>query len=110
MRRLARGLHVDDFARGLLEVAERYAVGDPVNLGTDEEVTIRRLAEMILEAAGSKAKLVFDPSKPAGQPRRNCDTSKAREKIGFAAKVTLADGLQRTVDWYRARRALEAAG
>ncbi len=103
-------LHVDDFARGLLEVAERYAVGDPVNLGTDEEVTIRRLAEMILEAAGSKAKLVFDPSKPAGQPRRNCDTSKAREKIGFAAKVTLADGLKRTVDWYRARRALEAAG
>lgn len=94
-------LYVEDFARGLMAVTERYAVCDPVNLGSDEEVTIRELAELVLEAAGSKSKLVFDASKPAGQPRRNCDTRKAREKAGFEASVRLREGLRLTVDWYR---------
>lgn len=103
-------LYVEDFARGLLEVCERYAVCDPVNLGTSEEVTIRRLAELILEASGSKARLVFDPSKPSGQPRRNCDPSRAKELIGFQAKVSLREGLGRTVQWYRANRACLGVG
>lgn len=97
-------LYVDDFARGLIEVAEKYPQADPVNLGTDEEVTIKELALKIMRIAGSKAKLRFDPSKPSGQPRRNCDTRKARELVGFQAAVPLDEGLRRTIEWYRANR------
>jgi GDP-L-fucose synthase len=94
-------LYVEDFARGLLEVCEKYPSCDPVNLGTDEEVTIRHLAGTILRLSGSKAKLKFDASKPSGQPRRNCDTRKAREKVGFEAKIGLEEGLRRTIEWYK---------
>jgi len=96
-------LYVEDAARGLLETAEKYAVCDPVNIGSDEEVTIGDLARTILRVAGSKAELRFDTSKPAGQPRRNCDTRKAREKLGFQARVSLEEGLRRTIAWYQAR-------
>lgn len=95
-------LYVEDAARGLLDVCEKYPECDPVNLGTDEEVSIAQLAGTIVRVAGSKAKLVFDPSKPSGQPRRNCDTRKAREKAGFTAQVRLEEGLRRTIEWYRA--------
>lgn len=94
-------LYVDDFARGLLEVARRCPGADPVNLGADEEVTIKDLARRILTLSGSRAELRFDPSKPAGQPRRNCDTRKARRLIGFEAAVPLDEGLRRTIEWYR---------
>lgn len=94
-------LFVDDFTRGLLEVCEKYAVSDPLNLGANEEVSVRKLAETISRLSGSKAELVFDPSKPSGQPRRNCDTTKAQEKIGFVARVGLEEGLRRTIEWYR---------
>ena len=96
-------LYVDDFARGLIEVAEKYPQADPVNLGTDEEVSIGDLVRTIIRLSGSKAALRFDPSKPSGQPRRNCDTRKAAEKVGFKARVTLEEGLRRTIDWYRAQ-------
>ena len=102
-------LYVDDFARGLLEITEKYAECDPVNLGTDEEIRIKDLAGLIVKVAGSKAKLEFDPSRPSGQPRRNCDTRKAREKFGFEAKVRLEEGLAKTVAWYRAHRGTKAA-
>lgn len=92
--------YVDDFTRGVLETAERYAECDPVNLGTDEEVSIKDLAELILKTAGSKAKIEFDASKPSGQPRRNCDTRKAAEKAGFKARIPLSEGLRRTMEWY----------
>jgi GDP-L-fucose synthase len=59
-----------------------------------------------VELCGSRARLAFDPAAPRGQPRRNCDTAKARQKIGFAAEVPLREGLRRTIDWYRS--ALEA--
>lgn len=97
-------LYVEDFARGVLEICEKYASADPLNLGTDEEVTIRELAETILRLLGSKARLHFDASKPSGQPRRNCDTSKAKEKIGYTALVRLEEGLSRTIAWYRGRK------
>ncbi|MBI5202437.1 MAG: NAD-dependent epimerase/dehydratase family protein [Elusimicrobia bacterium] len=102
-------LFVDDFARGLLEVTEKYAECDPVNLGTDEEIRIKDLAELVLRAAGSKAKLKFDPSRPSGQPRRNCDTRKARSTFGFEAKIRLEEGLAKTVAWYRRHRNTHAA-
>lgn len=94
-------LYVDDFARGLLEVAEKYPKADPVNIGSSDEVSIKSLAQAVLRAAGHDAKLVFDPSKPSGQPRRACDTAKSRKVLGFAAKISLDEGLRRTVAWYR---------
>lgn len=94
-------LYVEDFVRGVMEVTERYAECDPINLGSNEEVAIKDLIQMILEAAGSKAPVEFDTSKPSGQPRRNCDTRKALEKAGFSAKVKLKEGLRQTIEWYR---------
>jgi GDP-L-fucose synthase len=97
-------LFVEDFARGLLEVAEKHPKADPVNIGSADEVSIRRLAESILRLSGSKARLRFDASKPSGQPRRACDTRKAARLIGFKARVGLEEGLARTIAWYRAHR------
>ena len=97
-------LYVEDIARGLLDVTERHAQADPVNLGSDEEVTIARLVEMIVELAGSSAKIKFDASKPMGQDRRYCSTKKAKDKARFVAKVTLREGLARAIAWYRANR------
>jgi len=94
-------LYVEDFARGLLEACEKYPVADPVNIGSDEEISIKDLVKLIIEISGSQANVTFDSSKPNGQPRRNCDTSKAREKIGFVAKVSLREGLKKTIEWYK---------
>jgi GDP-L-fucose synthase len=94
-------LYVEDFARGLLEVAEKYPNADPLNIGADDEISVKNLAELIVKLAGTKAKLVFDPSKPAGQPRRRCDVSKAKKAIGFEARVALPEGLAKTIEWYR---------
>ena len=94
-------LYVDDFARGLLDVAEKYPKADPVNIGSSDEVSIKTLAKAVLRAAGHDAKLVFDRSKPSGQPRRACDGTKSRKVLGFAAKISLDEGLRRTVSWYR---------
>jgi GDP-L-fucose synthase len=98
-------LYVEDFARGLLEVAEKHPKADPLNIGADEEISMRELAGLIVRLSGSRAKLAFDPSKPSGQPRRRCDTSKARRTIGFEARVSLTEGLARTIEWYRAHEA-----
>ena len=94
-------LYVEDFARGLLEVAERYPKADPVNIGSADEISIADLARAVVKACGSKARLVFDPTKPSGQPRRACDTRKAERLVGFKARVCLEEGLRRTVAWYR---------
>lgn len=94
-------LYVEDFARGLLDVAEKYPKADPVNIGSSREVSVKELARAVLRAAGHDARLVFDPSKPSGQPRRACDTRKSRKVLGFRAEVSLDEGLRRTVAWYR---------
>ncbi|HEX4047748.1 MAG TPA: NAD-dependent epimerase/dehydratase family protein [Elusimicrobiota bacterium] len=98
-------LYVEDFARGLLDVAEKYPKADPLNIGADDEISVRDLAALIVRLSGSKARLVFDPSKPSGQPRRRCDVAKAREAIGFQARVALPEGLAKTIAWYRAHEA-----
>jgi len=98
-------LYVSDFVEGLLRVLEHYPICDPVNIGSEEEITIGDLAKLLLLITGSKARLLFDAQRPAGQPRRNGDFSKAREKAGFRANVTLKDGLTRTVEWYVKNRA-----
>jgi len=97
-------LYVEDFARGLIEVCEKYPAADPVNIGTDEEVKVKDLVKMIVEIAGVKSKIVFDTTKPSGQPRRNCDNRKAVEKVGYKAQFKLKDGLKKTVEWYKKER------
>lgn len=94
-------LFVEDFARGLLEVTEKYAIADPINIGTEEEVTIGDLARMIVDISGKDIKIKFDPTKPDGQPRRNCDTRRAKLKIGYKADVKLKEGLLKTIRWYK---------
>jgi len=96
-------LYVTDFARGLLDVCEKYAVADPLNLGSSEEISIGNLAKLLIDLTGSKATIVFDTSKPDGQPRRTCDTRKAEREIGFRAAVPLREGLKKTIDWYLAQ-------
>lgn len=97
-------LYVEDFARGVLAVAEKYAKADPLNIGADEEISTRDLAGLIVRLAGTGAKLKFDASKPAGQPRRHCDASRAKALLGFEARIRLEEGLSRTIDWYRMNR------
>jgi GDP-L-fucose synthase len=94
-------LYVVDFAKGLMEVTEKYAEADPINIGNDREVTIRETIEAIRELTGKDIKIVYDISKPEGQPRRNCDTRKLKEKTGFVAKTDIREGLRRTIDWYK---------
>lgn len=97
-------LYVDDAAEGIVLAAERYDDPDPVNLGTDLEVPIRELVGHIAEATGFTGELRWDASKPDGQPRRRVDTTRARERFGFEATTSFADGLAATVAWYRANR------
>jgi len=93
-------LFVDDCARAILLAAEHYRGQDPINLGTGGEITIRDLASLIAGTVGFEGRLVYDPSKPDGQPRRCLDTSRAEEEFGFRARVSLEEGLRSTVDWY----------
>ena len=97
-------LYVEDAAEGILLAAEHYQLSDPVNLGSGQEVSIKNLAELIADITGFEGKLVWDTTKPNGQPRRALDTSKAEDRFDFNAKMPLEEGLQRTVDWYRDHR------
>ncbi len=99
-------LYVEDFARGLLEVCEKYPNADVLNIGSSEEISIGELAKLLIELTGAKTDLVFDTGKPEGQPRRTCDTSKAKAKIGFQPSFSLRDGLAKTITWYRQERKL----
>ena len=91
-------LYVDDAARGLLLAAERLDDSDPVNIGVGRETKIRDLAETIQRLTGYEGELVWDTSRPDGQPVRYLDVSRARERLGFEAEVSLEDGLARTIE------------
>lgn len=93
-------LYVDDAAEGILLGSESYDGAAPVNLGSGREVPIRELAAMIAGLTGFEGELVWDATKPDGQPRRAVDTSKAKELFGFEAEVDVEEGLRRTIDWY----------
>lgn len=93
-------LFVEDLANGILLAAEKYCIPDPINLGTDEEVSIKELIGMILKITNLQRKVVFDTTKPDGSSRRNSDNRKAKEKIGFRAKTKLYKGLEKTIRWY----------
>jgi GDP-L-fucose synthase len=94
-------LYVDDCAEGIVLAARSYDDPDPVNLGTGEEITIRALAELIAELTGFDGEIVWDTTKPNGQPRRKLDVTRAQERFGFTAHVSLREGLSRTIAWYR---------
>jgi GDP-L-fucose synthase len=94
-------LYVEDAARGIILAAERYDKSEPVNLGAGFEISIKDLAELIVELSGFEGKIVWDTSKPDGQPRRSLDTSRAREEFGFEAQVPFEEGLRKTIEWYR---------
>ena len=80
--------------------AERYDGGDPVNLGSGMEISIAELVRLIASRLAVDPDIVWDRSKPDGQPRRCLDTSRAERLFGFRARTSFADGLQQTIDWY----------
>lgn len=102
-------LYVDDAAEGLVLAAERYNGEAPVNLGSGEELTIRELTELIAELCGYYGRIVWDTSKPNGQPRRKLDTTRAEREFGFRASTMFRHGLRATIDWYDAASAEDAA-
>ena len=96
-------LYVEDAAEGILLATEKYNKSDPVNLGAGFEISIKNLVELLVKLTGFKGKIVWDKTKPDGQPRRCLDTSKAEKEFGFKAKTNFEEGLKRTIDWYRAK-------
>ena len=93
-------LFVDDCARGIVQAAQHYDAGAPVNLGAGFEITIRDLVEKLRAMTGFEGEIVWDSSRPDGQPRRRLDVSAARELFGFQAEVDFDEGLKMTVDWW----------
>lgn len=97
-------LYVDDGAEGILLAAERYNKPDPVNLGTGREITIADLVQKIATLTGYTGRIVWNASKPDGQPRRCLNVSRAEKEFGFRARMDFDEGLRRTVDWYLKQR------
>jgi len=97
-------LYVEDCAEGILLASEHYDKPDPVNLGAGFEISIRDLVHLIAEVTGFQGEILWDRSRPDGQPRRRLDTSRAKKEFGFWAKVSLEEGLRRTIEWYRGQR------
>jgi GDP-L-fucose synthase len=97
-------LYVQDCAEGIVLSLEKYDSPDPINLGSGREITIKDLTEMIARLSGFKGQIVWDPSKPDGQPRRCLDVSRARQLIGFAAQTSLEEGLKKTIAWFESHR------
>jgi GDP-L-fucose synthase len=93
-------LYVEDAAKAIVLAMEQYDGSEPVNIGSGQEITIHDLATMIAEMVGFSGDIIWDTSKPNGQPRRQLDTSRARECFGFQASTSLTGGLQKTIDWY----------
>jgi GDP-L-fucose synthase len=94
-------LYVEDAAEGILLASEKYDASDPVNLGSGHEISVKDLAEKVAHLTGFKDKLVWDTSKPNGQPRRGLDVSRAEALFGFRANTPFEEGLRRTIAWYQ---------
>lgn len=97
-------LYVEDLVDGMIAVIERFPHPDPINIGTDEEISIKSLVKKIISLSDLHPQVIFDTSKPDGSIRRNCNNKKAWEKIGFHPKVHLEDGLKKTIQWYQRMR------
>lgn len=94
-------IYAEDAAEGILLATERYDGPLPVNIGSGDEVRIKDLTEMIARLVGFEGAIVWDATKPNGQPRRKLDTTRAKELFGFEANMPLEEGLRRTIEWYR---------
>jgi GDP-L-fucose synthase len=97
-------LYVDDAAAAIVLAAEQHTGVEPINLGTDQEITIRETVEKVAVLVGFRGDLVWDPSQPDGQPRRRVDPSRAEALLGWRAQMPFEEGLRRTIDWYLAHR------
>ncbi len=97
-------LYVEDAAEGLITAAVGYDGGEPVNLGSGYEISIKDLMEMVASLCGFDGRIVWDTAQPNGQPRRCLDTTRAESYFGFKARTSLEQGLQKTIDWYKENR------
>jgi len=93
-------LYVEDCAEAIVLAMEKFNSSQPINIGTGEEIRIAELASLICELTGFKGQIIWDSSKPNGQPRRCLDTKRAWEELGFRARTSLREGLRKTIDWY----------
>jgi GDP-L-fucose synthase len=94
-------LYVEDAAEAIISASELYNKPDPVNLGSGQEITIKNLVKLIADIVDFGGEVVWDTSKPDGQPRRALDISRAKEEFGWTARTDLEQGLRNTVDWYQ---------
>jgi len=94
-------IYADDAAEGILLATEKYNKSDPVNIGVGFEITIKDLVDLIVKYTGYKGTLVWDISKPDGQPRRILDTTKAWNEFEFKARTSFEEGLKKTIEWYK---------
>ena len=101
-------LYVEDAAEAIVLATEKYDRPEPVNIGAGFEISIHDLAALVAELTGFTGQLVFDRTKPDGQPRRSLDVSRARNGFGFTASTDFRTGLKRTIEWYKAERAKTA--
>ena len=97
-------IYVDDAAEGIALATQYYNRSDPVNIGSNFEISIKDLTELIARLTGFEGSVRWDTSKPNGQPRRKLDTTRAKEYFGFSAKTNFEDGLRKTIEWYLANR------
>jgi GDP-L-fucose synthase len=97
-------LHVEDAAEGILRAAEVMDDPDPINLGASFEITIKDLVELVVRLTGFKGGIVWDSTKPDGQPRRCLSTEKAKRLLGWQAQIRFEEGLRSTIEWYRSHR------
>lgn len=94
-------LYVKDAAEGILLAAENYDKSEPVNLGSDLEISIKDLAELICKSMDFKGEIKWNTTKPDGQPRRSINISRAKKEFNFEAKKNFEDGLKKTIQWYK---------
>ncbi|GFE70427.1 GDP-L-fucose synthase [Chroococcus sp. FPU101] len=94
-------LYSTDAARGIVMATQSYNESEPVNLGTNYEIRIKDLVELICELMEFEGEIIWQTDQPNGQPRRCLDTTRAKEKFGFVAQISFRDGLKNTIDWYR---------
>ena len=96
-------LYVEDCAEAIVLASEKYDSPEPVNIGAGFEISIKELAELIARLTGFQGRLVWDASKPDGQPRRMLDTTRAAKEFGFKARTGFEEGLKKTIEWYLSR-------
>lgn len=94
-------IYVEDAAEAIVLATEKYEKSEPVNIGSSFEISIKNLIELIAELTGFKGNIIWDRTKPDGQPRRCLDTQKAKVEFGFSAETDFKKGLQRTIEWYQ---------